>query len=121
MAHIIVMMSLTDFIASIFVALGYRVNPVLCALQGAATVFFFIASWLWTTMLSFQLYYLVRKGRAKLTIAGMHVAVWSVATLLLVLPLTTGVSYGLKPAYLGQSVSQSVCCAVLCCAVLCVV
>ena len=91
------MMSMTDFAASLFVSLGYVRDPVLCSVQGSLTTVFFSASWLWTTMLSFQLYYLVKKGRPKLTLTGMHVLVWSVSLVLFVLPLTTQVTYGLRP------------------------
>lgn len=101
--HIIVMMSFTDFIASAFISVGYTRDPVLCTIQGATTAFFFISSWLWTTMLSFQLHHLVKYGRPKLTVLGMHLLVWFITIVIFLAPLISNVTYGLPSKYLGDS------------------
>ena len=100
--HVIVMMSLTDFIASIFCAIGFPRNATLCAMQGVATTFGFLTSWLWTTMLAYQLYYLVRKGRPKYTLIGMHCLVWGFTIIMFLIPLLLSVYYGLEDSYLGK-------------------
>jgi hypothetical protein len=112
---IITLISLCDFIANSTVIFGEPYNHELCFLQGLLQQFFYVASWIWTVIMTYLLYSLVTKGKITLPEWAMHFISWSVALLCTVLPLTTS-TYGaqandddwcwIQPRYLNHKSIQ---------------
>ncbi len=90
---IITFISFCDFVANVTVIRGDPHNHVSCYIQGLLQQFFYIASWMWTVIITYLLYSLVTKGKITLPEWGMHLISWGVALLCTVLPLTTS-TYG---------------------------
>ena len=91
---LIMMMSFCDMCASIGSIFGYPDNPEACRVQGALIFFFYRASWLWGTSISFSLYCQVMKGRLILTFKVLFCIIWGLSLLLEFLPVANGLSYG---------------------------
>eukprot|EP01038_Epipyxis_sp_PR26KG_P015427 gene15427-20811_t len=88
--------SLNDLIAAIGIAQGStRDNSPSCWFQGIATNFNFLSSIFWTTIISYQMWLVVRYGRI-ITDKDMiliHLLCWGLPLLVALLPLTTN-TYG---------------------------
>lgn len=92
--HIIFFMTLSDFMMNITSIMGFPANGTfLCSLQGAMQLYFAVASWFWTTSLSYSVYSIVINGRFKFNMTVAYIICWGVPLLLALLPLTTSV-YG---------------------------
>ena len=87
--QIILYISLCDFIANATVFSGTPSDNELCFFQGLLQQFFYPASWLWTTLLTYLLYSLVIDGKISLKKWHMHLICWGLPLLGAVLPLTT--------------------------------
>jgi hypothetical protein len=92
---IITMISFSDFIANAAALNGVPSDRDWCVLQAIAAQFFFPASWIWTTILTYLLYSLVAHGKILMPEWQMHVITWGLCTLITVLPLTTS-TYGVQ-------------------------
>ena len=78
--HIIIIMSACDMMGSAASAFGFPVEKsLLCPIQGFAVMFFFKASWIWTTMLTFQLFSICYYGEYGFSILQMHLLCWGLA------------------------------------------
>lgn len=89
--HLIFMLSSTEMIVSTTSAFGFpQSNAVLCKTQGFLLYFCVRAGWLWTTMLTHQIFRLVVLGDDGLPLYQMHMLVWSIALGLTLLPLSSG-------------------------------
>lgn len=86
--HILVMMSLSDAIASTAYAFGFAEGP-LCSTQSFLMNFFYRGTWFWTTMLSFQLHNLVLHGKPYFSLLAMHIICWSLNIILQFIPFAT--------------------------------
>ena len=87
---IIVYISLSDLLSSFVSSFGYPVDrTVLCQSQAFFAVYFFVSSWLWTTMLAHQLYSVATKAKFGLRHRYMHIVCWVVPLLCSLLPLST--------------------------------
>lgn len=91
--QIIICMSICDMIGSIAASGFPAQSSMMCPAQSFLMSFFYKASWLWTTCLSYQLYSIVIRGKFGLTIWQMHAICWTVSLISTILPLTTN-SYG---------------------------
>jgi hypothetical protein len=90
---IITWISFSDLIANAAILNGVPSDRGLCVLQALAGQFFFPASWIWTTILTYLLYCLVVHGKITMPECKMHVITWGLCFLITVLPLTTS-TYG---------------------------
>jgi hypothetical protein len=85
----LVFISLSDFIGSIGCSFGYpEEGTMLCSAQGFLYLYFFPASWIWTTILVYQLRTLIIKKELKLSLLSMHCLGWLIPLIPSVLPLT---------------------------------
>ena len=93
--HYIFMISTCEFIASLFTAFGFPVSELVCSLQGGFTIFFYRSSWFFTTLLSFELYFVVTFERfIKLTLLRMHALTWGIGLSLELVIFSTNNWYG---------------------------
>lgn len=100
--EIIRIISMCDLISSSFFALGFP-EGLLCSFQGAITEFFFVASWIFTSFLSYNLYYLVYYNKLRFSVLKINIFVWSICLIKFALPFSTGNSYGLDDENEGNS------------------
>jgi len=91
--HILMWMSICDFIGTVTFALGYPPIGPECTAQGAIMDFAYLALNLWSLLLSFQLYHLIMNGKPRLSLLQMHLVVWCTTLTLFVVPFTY-ISYG---------------------------
>ena len=98
--QIVLYISLSDFIANACLFSGGPSNDYLCFFQGFFQQFFYPASWLWTTLLMYLLYCLVRYGKIVLKRHYMHLICWGLPLLFTLLPLTTE-TYSNGPEHVG--------------------
>lgn len=90
---VITLISFCDLIANGSLLNGVPSDRSLCVTQGILQQFFYPASWLWTVILTYLLFSLVVHGKIFLEERKMHLIVWSICTIITVLPLTTS-TYG---------------------------
>eukprot|EP00850_Spirogloea_muscicola_P016500 SM000134S26943 [mRNA] locus=s134:202027:204822:+ [translate_table: standard] len=88
-------LSLSDMLCSCFNMLGDPGNGALCYIQGYATQFFWIASFLWTTTIAFTLHRTVVRHLADVEQLGpyFHAYVWGTSLLMTAIPFI-GNDYG---------------------------
>ena len=91
---LLLMVSFCDAMGSIGSILGYPSSVTACSVQGGFIFFFYRASWIWATAISFSLYCQVTKGRLLLTFKSLNIIIWSLSFMLEFLPLIFGLSYG---------------------------
>ena len=110
---LLVMISMSDFIASFAFSWGYVEDPALCAWQGGLEIFFFRATWLWTLALSHQLFSLAKHGKLSLTFSKLSLGIWTLNIILEILPLlipngfnntSENIEYGTDDARYGKIV-----------------
>jgi hypothetical protein len=90
---IITLISFCDCIANASILNGVPNDRGWCVLQALVGQFFFPASWIWTTILTYLLYSLVVHGKISMPEWQMHAITWGICILITVLPLTTS-TYG---------------------------
>jgi len=115
--QMICMISLCDFLTSLFVAPGFPTSNAVCSIQSAVSIFFCRAAWFWSMLCMYTLFQVVVHGKVPLTMKTMHLIVWPMSVVLELLPLTTGTGYGTTPFLLGLGTSPS---SVLPCSATCV-
>jgi hypothetical protein len=72
-SHTIFFVSLSDFIASLFNTMGYpQNNNWTCPIQSFFVLMFFPATWIWTTLLVYQLRNLIVNKSINLSLYWMH-------------------------------------------------
>lgn len=81
--------SLTSFLANATVLTKTPSQYYLCYFQGLFQQFFYPASWLWTTTLTYLLYSLVSQGKITTPWWRMHLICWGIPTVITFMPLTT--------------------------------
>jgi len=100
--HIIWNMALSDAIASLGFSFGFPFGA-LCEAQAILTTFFYLSSWIWVTLLSYQLFRLVMRGRAaRVPLWALHVFTWSLTLVICLVPLSS-TSYGSDDGMQGTS------------------
>jgi hypothetical protein len=88
--NIILWISTADLLASIASAFGFpNQGTELCVVQAFAVPFFYKASWLWTTVLSYSIYNIAFFGSSEIKMVHAHAFCWGVSFVTTVLPLTT--------------------------------
>eukprot|EP01038_Epipyxis_sp_PR26KG_P011167 gene11167-14985_t len=86
--------SLSDFCMNLTSLIGFPPNgSVLCWIQGMCQNYFAIASWLWTTAVSFTLYGIVLNGKVYFKFWQISIMCWGIPLLPTLLPLITN-TYG---------------------------
>lgn len=87
-------MSVCDFGMSIITLFGFpESGSNLCFAQGILCIYFSLASWFWTTSLSYVTYCIIMKGRCLLSDIQMHILCWGTPLLLAMLPFSNA-TYG---------------------------
>lgn len=93
--QIIIMLSLSDLIASVGSAFGFPPNSsLLCPTQSILTTYFYHASWFWSVALNYQLYSVVTTTRLGMSSGFMHAICWILSLLCTFLPLSAGATFG---------------------------
>lgn len=88
--QLIILMSFCEFVSGVASSFGFpQETSYLCPTQAFLTPMFFKANWLWTAMLSHQLYTVITEGRFGLAVWKMHVICWSISLVSTLLPLST--------------------------------
>lgn len=94
-SHILFFISLCDMITDIAYSIGYpQPGSRQCGIQGFILSFFPLASWLWTTILIFQLRCALLLRRVWLTPMPLHVFTWGLSLILSLIPLSVTKGYG---------------------------
>jgi len=91
---LIMMLSLCDAMGSLGTMMGYPSLSSACEAQAILIFFFYRASWMWSTAISFSLYCQVMHGRLFVTFRTLFYFVWGLSILLEVLPIIFGLTYG---------------------------
>lgn len=86
-SNMIFFISLCDMLGSIAMSLGYPDSDE-CKVQSFFLLFFFPASWLWTTCLVYQLRSMMFYKKLHLSMFTLHCICWSVSLLVALLPLS---------------------------------
>ena len=93
--HWVLVIAICDTVSSFCISLGYPCpGTFTCASQSFLIFFSSRASWLFTDVLIFQLFYVVYFKKYYLSIKRIHIIVWSINLLLQILPFTTNSMYG---------------------------
>lgn len=102
-SYAVFFISLTDLMASFGSTLGYPThNGPKCTIQTILTFYFYPASWIWTTLLVYQLRYLIIFKALGISIRKMHFIAWTIPFIPLLLPLSyDNMSYGTDDAVAG--------------------
>jgi hypothetical protein len=98
----IVMISICDAFVGLAFAFGFPTGA-LCTAQGAMTMFFSRASWMWSCFMLFQLHYLVKCGKIYFSFHKMNILVLSSNLVLGCLPFTTKTYYGESSLLAGHT------------------
>lgn len=92
--QIIFWIAFSEMIAGCGSAFGFPPSTsALCPSQAFLVFFFVKASWIWTTLLTYQVYRLVLHGDLSLNIYHMHVLVWLSSLFLTLIPLRYAIFY----------------------------
>lgn len=91
--RIILYAAISIFIANATVFSDNPSDYYLCYFQGMFQQFFYPASWLWTTVLSYLIYCLVMHGKVEMEELKMHLICWGIPLFTTLLPLSTS-TYG---------------------------
>lgn len=92
--RIILYMSLSDFAMNLSSAIGFPPDgSIRCWMQGMLQIYFAVSSWLWTTVLAYRIYCIVKFGICYLKNWHSHIICWGIPLMLTLLPLTTS-KYG---------------------------
>ena len=82
--------SLSDFFLNISTSFGFPTDPALCYAQGVIAAIFSLASWLWTTVLSFTMFMLIVRGKLVCNFLLGQIFCWSCPLFCSLLPLAWG-------------------------------
>lgn len=95
--QIILWISISDMMANIPYTMHSRPSngTPWCSISGFMSLYFYPASWLWTTMLVYFLYSLASVGKLPFTLELIHAICWGLPLLFTLLYLTTN-TYGRK-------------------------
>jgi hypothetical protein len=105
-SHILFFISLCDMIGGAFTSLGFPSSDTLaCQFQGFFMLEFVPASWLFTVAMIYQLRCFIL-NKPLMSLLKLHIIVWSIATLLTLLPLTTNNYYGMDDVHSGVEPCQ---------------
>jgi hypothetical protein len=85
----ILMISLADMGTSIVSTFGFLSSGPLCTVQGLGGVFFPVASWCWTTILSYAIFSIIRYERVIVNMKLCHLICWGLPACCAFLPLIT--------------------------------
>jgi hypothetical protein len=89
-SHVIFMISLCDFFGSVGCALGLpHTGTPACTAQAFLEVFFLPASWIWTSILVFQIRCLLITGKLWLKPWQLHLTAWTIVIITTLAPLST--------------------------------
>ncbi len=81
-------MSLADFGMNVVSAFGFPPDgSALCWIQGMCQIYFAISSWLWTTVLSYSIYSLMKYEKIYHSERATHILCWGLPLLLAVIPI----------------------------------
>jgi hypothetical protein len=88
--QIIIYISLTNMLAALVSCFGFPTDhSFLCTAQAFFAPYFFISSWLWTTMLAHQLFTVATKAKFGISHAYMQAICWLLPLMWCLLPLST--------------------------------
>ena len=87
--------AICDSITSLSIAIGYPSNTIICHMQGFISIFFGRASIFFTTVLMFQLFYVIVYRQYFLTVKHMHAIVWPINIILQLIPYMLHTNYGI--------------------------
>ena len=99
---IILMISVSDFLASLSNSWGYPTNEDVCSAQGWMSVYFTRCVWTWSTMLACTLAYNLLTGKESLSFATKSMLVWGINFFVQCLPYLSADFYGLPDDFLGS-------------------
>lgn len=85
----ILMISVADMGTAIISSFGFLESGPLCTFQGVTAIFFPVASWCWTTILSYSIYSIIRYERVVVNMYACQLFCWGLPALCGLLPLTT--------------------------------
>jgi hypothetical protein len=92
--NIILWISASNLCASIASAWGFpNAGTGLCSAQAFAVPFFYKASWLWTTVLSYNIWKIAFRGVSEIRMYYAHLLCWGISLVTTVVPLITN-DYG---------------------------
>lgn len=101
---IIMMISLSDFMASFSNSWGYPLDENVCSAQGWMSVYFTRCVWTWSTILACTLAYNLCTGRESMSFLSKSVLVWGLNFVVQCLPYLSGDFYGLPEEFLGTGI-----------------
>lgn len=105
-SHILFFISFCDMIGCAFTSLGFPSKGTMaCSLQGFFMLEFIPASWLFTVGMVYQLRCFIL-NQPLMTLTKMHIIIWSIVSLLTLLPLTTNNYYGMDDEHSGVEPCQ---------------
>jgi hypothetical protein len=82
--------AVSDFFVAIASTFGFPPNgSSLCWIQGAMAMYFPLASWFWTTMLSYTIYSIILNGKIIFPLWIAHVICWGLPLILTILPIAS--------------------------------
>lgn len=104
-SYIIFFISFADLIASIGFSLGYPNDDTdLCSCQSFLILYFTTATWVWASILIYQLKSLILYKKIFISIKLMHVIAWTIPLIPAVLPIITNTAnYGIDDNYSGAT------------------
>lgn len=86
--------SLSDFFMNVTSAFGFpNTGTALCWIQAIGENYFALASWFWTTALSYSIFSIIKNGKRPFKMWHAHMICWTLPAILTALPLTTD-TYG---------------------------
>ena len=93
-SHIVFLISLCNLLSSIGASLGLPSDGTMrCRAQAFLLLFFYPASWIWTSLLVYQIRSLLVYRRLWLKPLQMHIICWTIVCLISFIPLSTN-AYG---------------------------
>jgi hypothetical protein len=93
---LIVMISFCDLISSGSMIFGYLKSENACAIQGFISVFFFRATWFWTTVASIMIHLQIKYGKLPkwMSFKYMNIFTWGASIILQIVPWLFDSGYG---------------------------
>lgn len=104
LSNILFYVSFCDVIASFASSFGFPDNHTWqCTFQAICIVYFYTSSWIWVTMLIYQLRCIVIYKAVHITRTKMHLICWTIPLIVLLLPLSTN-PWGIPDEFEGTNV-----------------
>lgn len=101
------MISLCDLLGCFGNTFGFldpTSHPNLCFFQAFSYLYFFPASWIWTTMFCYHLKCLMLYKKLFLGVISMHCIGWGLPLFLVLLPTIDDIGFGINEDYVGKTV-----------------